>query len=1214
AEANDLDVTEIEVVDGYIRMTARDRAGAPPTARSADELLKATATGALAAQDRHYTLMAKRAALVEARGKDIAKHTATIADLKAAAETRAKALRELEGQLASTGVLLEQSRAADAKAQAELAATRKAAEEAATAAQNAAKAAATAASKALEQAETAGRKALEHAEAAARKSLDQAADEARRASNQAAEALLHAQQEAHDTKLALDASLDEAARLRAEIAEAKAQISEARLAIDRTSSDHAGTLTELADAQAAYTLLQDQFEEMHGLALGLRESIAQQDIEHLRAAEQSALSLKEADAQLAETRDALTRDIAARHAEIAQRDQEIAQRVSELARRDAELAESRASAAREKRSAVMSERAQQRALTTYERQANTLKQSIAYQLGMILLQGFKSLQAFFAMPGKLLALRREHAQRRRMRGDRPVRELGGKDYPHLLARLKSDGFAAACGMIDALDLPGPARANAYTALARQLQGKDPAASARAATIGHEADPQPWRAKWLAYRMYDAGHLLEPARLLRELPDTVVFSASEESRTAQIAALADLFEIKPILPYVGSAQYEAKPRSMLYIAASAMPYHLSGYTVRTAALLTALKTAGIELTVATRPGYPWDRSDTAQSAKANQTDFGGLTYHHFRQPAQDMPLDVYIERSAAAIARLARQKQVGVIHAASNHVNALPALIAARQLGIPFHFEMRGLWEMSRASNVEGFEASERYQLGLDLEKFVARHADRVYAISQPLAEFLRDDWGVEPETIAVLANGIDSSVFSALTAQPPSQFTIGYAGALVAYEGLDLLLDAVAQLRAGGTAVSLVLVGDGVAREALEARVRALRLEGAVEFTGKISPELARARIAACSLVCLPRRPDQVCELVPPIKLVETMALGVPLVVPDLAAFRAEVENGVTALFFRSGDSADLARAIAAVHADPAAAGARANAARERALAGRDWSLAAALIEANLDPAKRQLLPSVEAPRARRTARKQSDAGNESLAALLADQERLTAVFEEHGIAPFVAEIDRQPALVGKARAHELMRIGRALTDAGLGKAEAGLVDEALQADRSPGVLIWAYNTYQRLGEFEQTEPVLAELERHPVVIANPAEQARVEKLKGGLAYQLAMLRLIEPRRSRAFEPVGNRICYMLHNSLPYSSGGYATRSHGVATGLRDTGFDVMVMTRPGFPNDTVAGLEDQMVPEIDEIDGISYCRTFEPQRRSMKFMHYVPEAARVLE
>ncbi|MFM9935462.1 MAG: class I SAM-dependent methyltransferase, partial [Novosphingobium sp.] len=42
AEANDLDVTEIEVVDGYIRMTARDRAGAPPTARSADELLKAT--------------------------------------------------------------------------------------------------------------------------------------------------------------------------------------------------------------------------------------------------------------------------------------------------------------------------------------------------------------------------------------------------------------------------------------------------------------------------------------------------------------------------------------------------------------------------------------------------------------------------------------------------------------------------------------------------------------------------------------------------------------------------------------------------------------------------------------------------------------------------------------------------------------------------------------------------------------------------------------------------------------------------------------------------------------------------------------------------------------------------------------------------------------------------------------------------------------------
>jgi hypothetical protein len=31
--------------------------------------------------------------------------------------------------------------------------------------------------------------------------------------------------------------------------------------------------------------------------------------------------------------------------------------------------------------------------------------------------------------------------------------------------------------------------------------------------------------------------------------------------------------------------------------------------------------------------------------------------------------------------------------------------------------------------------------------------------------------------------------------------------------------------------------------------------------------------------------------------------------------------------------------------------------------------------------------------------------------------------------------------------------------------------------------------------------------------------------------------------------PVPGRVCYMLHNSLPYATGGYATRTHGLASG-----------------------------------------------------------------
>lgn len=1134
AEAVGLEVAEIDVTDSYIRMTARKLGdGEIAVPRGEGELLRITAAGALAAQEQHFSLMAKRGAVVEARNKEIAKHTATILELKAAAEARAKALRSLEADLAA--------------------------------------------------AKTAG--------------------------ETTARTLAAARQEASELQAALKTAKDALATFAAEQAATQAELAKTKTSLGEITKLHADALArlamvetefgeamamakaELGEAREAQAVVERELDEAREGLAGLRETIARQDLEHLRAQDNFEAGKK----QVAK----LQREADAQHAE--------------LNRVAGKLAETEIEAARERRRAVMSERAQQRAFSTYERQANALKQSLAFQLGMILIQGFKSVRAFLRMPGQLLALRHEHTQRRRLQGSKAIKALGGKDFPYLLAKLKADGFSAACAMIDELGLLGPARANAYTALSRALQGKDPAACARAAAIAEEADPQPWRAKWLAFRLYDAGHLVEPARMLRALVGETNFSASEETRTAQIEALADLFEIKPILPYVGKVPYAPKPQALLYVAASALPYHVTGYAVRTGALLAALRDAGVDLTVATRPGYPWDRNDSTQPARASKTELDGITYHHFRQPAQDMPLDVYIERAAAAIGRLATDKRVAVIHAASNHVNALPALIAARQLGIPFQFEMRGLWELSRASNVEGFEESERYRLGLDLERFIAANADRVFAISQPLADFLSKEWGIDSGKIALLPNGIDSAAFAEIAAKPAAQFTIGYAGALVPYEGLDLLLEAVAQLRAAGTDIAVKLIGEGTAKEALEERVRSLRLESAVEFLGKLSPDMARARIAACSLVCLPRRPDRVCEIVPPIKLVETMAIGVPLVLPDLPAFRAEAEDAVTALFFRAGDSEDLARAIARIVADRDAAAARAGEARRRVLAGRDWRQAVAVVSESLiagSPAPSAVPAKVDVPAAPR----QAPPADDNLNSLLVDSERLTAMFEAEGIAPFVRLIDRKAGRSKADRVREFMRVGTALTDAGLGKAEEHLADEALRTDRSPAALIWAYRTYERLGEFGKTGPLLAELESHPDVVGKPAEIARIEKLRGGFANQLSVLDLIQPRTPQAFAPVGNRICYMLHNSLPYSSGGYATRSHGVATGLRDAGFDVVVMTRPGYPQDIVTGLEQQIVPEVDEIDGIPYRRTFDPPRRSLKFINYVPEAARVLE
>ena len=73
-------------------------------------------------------------------------------------------------------------------------------------------------------------------------------------------------------------------------------------------------------------------------------------------------------------------------------------------------------------------------------------------------------------------------------------------------------------------------------------------------------------------------------------------------------------------------------------------------------------------------------------------------------------DVYV--------REAQRNRVAVIHAASNYVTALPALLAARRLGLPFVYEVRGIWEITELSDKPWWAQSDRYRLAVTLETLV----------------------------------------------------------------------------------------------------------------------------------------------------------------------------------------------------------------------------------------------------------------------------------------------------------------------------------------------------------------------------------------------------------------------------------------------------------------------------------------------------------------
>lgn len=385
------------------------------------------------------------------------------------------------------------------------------------------------------------------------------------------------------------------------------------------------------------------------------------------------------------------------------------------------------------------------------------------------------------------------------------------------------------------------------------------------------------------------------------------------------------------------RYKPEPGSVLYVAASCLPYHISGYTARTHEVISALRSIGGKVNALTRPGYPWDRRDRLNDATGERTMVSDVPYQHTSHPANNRPVLFYALQAASIVADMASRMRVEVIHAASNHVNALPALLAARQLGIPFQYEMRGLWELTRISRQPAFEDSQAYKQGLQLEGVVARSADRLFVISQQLGRYAQAHWGVAADRMALLPNCVDPGRIvptDPLCVQP---YTIGYAGSLISYEGLDTLIDAVDVLARDGSPVRVDVIGDGEVRAQLEAQVDRLGLKDRIRFLGRVPPDSAREILGSCSLVCIPRKPFKVCEIVPPLKLVEALAMGKPVIVPDLPVFRDEMGPNPAGWFFRAGDASDLAGVIRKALSDRAVLAALGARAREYATTQRCW-------------------------------------------------------------------------------------------------------------------------------------------------------------------------------------------------------------------------------------------------------------------------------------
>lgn len=355
--------------------------------------------------------------------------------------------------------------------------------------------------------------------------------------------------------------------------------------------------------------------------------------------------------------------------------------------------------------------------------------------------------------------------------------------------------------------------------------------------------------------------------------------------------------------------------ILHVLDHSIPLH-SGYTFRTLSILHEQRKRRWETFHLTSPKQV--------GCETSEEDVDG--WHFYRTPSSNRKAaNLPILRELSLMKRLeqrllevAQKVQPQIIHAHSPVLNAVPALRVGKRLGLPVVYEVRAFWEDAAVDHGTTSEGSLRYRLTRRLETWALKNADHVTTI----CEGLRSDIvarGIPAEKVTVIPNAVDIESFN-IGAQADEQLkkslglagttVIGFIGSFYAYEGLDLLLDALPGMLYQQSDIRLLLVGGGPQDSALKAQAKRLGVEDKIVFTGRVPHQEVQRYYDLIDILAYPRHSMRLTELVTPLKPLEAMAQGRVLVASDVGGHKELIADGITGVLFRAGDANSLSNAI----------------------------------------------------------------------------------------------------------------------------------------------------------------------------------------------------------------------------------------------------------------------------------------------------------------
>lgn len=390
-----------------------------------------------------------------------------------------------------------------------------------------------------------------------------------------------------------------------------------------------------------------------------------------------------------------------------------------------------------------------------------------------------------------------------------------------------------------------------------------------------------------------------------------------------------------------------PNRSVYLLHSSLPHLSGGYALRAHGLIKGIQSAGWDVRSYTRPGFPADTAGGDAADYPAQETIEGVVYR--RTASETARADGehrYMQACVDAFSRVLEEERPEVVHGRSTYLISLPAMIAARRHGLPFVYEVSGLWELVHESREDAGARKARTQRMRHFETLVMQGADRVVTLTEAMREELIAR-GVAPGKITLAPNSVDPQKYlpvardQALAASlglPPGVPVIGYVGSFVDYEGLDDLLSAARILHDEGVQFRLLMVGDGADFVRIKSMAESGPLSSLVILTGRVPYDQVRAFYSLIDICPFPRKPWQVCEVVSPMKPFEAMSMEKAVVVSDTRALCDIVIDGETGSQFAKGSVPALADALRTLVQDTSLRERLGKRAREWVIENRSWN------------------------------------------------------------------------------------------------------------------------------------------------------------------------------------------------------------------------------------------------------------------------------------